>query len=64
MIIWIISLNLTNMEHVSEWQHPFVDVFKKYNTFEAPKSYKGSVTVIHVSILSVRIQSSQEKHSN
>lgn len=36
------------MDNVSEWQHPFVDVFKKYNSFEAPKSYKGNVTIIHV----------------
>ena len=36
------------MDNVSEWQHPFVDVFKKYNSFDAPKSYKGNVTIIHV----------------
>lgn len=36
------------MDSVSDWQHPFVDVFKRYNTFDAPRSYKGSVNVIHV----------------
>lgn len=36
------------MDSASDWQHPFVDVFKKYNTFDAPRSYKGSVNVIHV----------------
>jgi len=36
------------MDNVSDWQHPFVDVFKRYNTFDAPKSYKGSVSIVHV----------------
>lgn len=36
------------MDLSSEWQHPFVDVFKKYGTFDAPRSYKGSVNIIHV----------------
>ena len=36
------------MDSVSDWQHPFVDVFKRYNTFEAPRSYKGNVAIIHV----------------
>lgn len=36
------------MDNVTEWQHPFVDVFKKYNTFDAAKSFKGAVTIIHV----------------
>ncbi len=36
------------MENLSDWQHPFVDVFKRYNTYEAPKSYKGSVNIVHV----------------
>lgn len=36
------------MDSASDWQHPFVDVFKRYNTFETPKAYKGSVTIIHV----------------
>jgi len=35
------------MDNVSDWQHPFVDVFKRYNTFDAPKSYKGSVSIVH-----------------
>ena len=52
------------MENVSEWQNPFVDVFKKYNTFDAPKSYKGSVTTIHVKISLCRTRLSLEKHSN
>ncbi len=38
------------MDNVSDWQHPFVDVFKRYNTFDAPKSYKGSVSIVHVKI--------------
>lgn len=38
------------MDNVGEWQHPFVDVFKKYSTFDAPKSFKGAVTIIHVSL--------------
>lgn len=38
------------MDSNSEWQHPFVDVFKKYGTFDAPRSYKGSVNTIHVLI--------------
>ena len=37
------------MDNLSDWQHPFVDVFKRYNTFDAPKSYKGSVSIVHVS---------------
>jgi hypothetical protein len=49
------------MENVSEWQHPFVDVFKKYSTFDAPKAFKGSVTIIHVLESKVRIRSSPEK---
>lgn len=36
------------MDQYSDWQHPFVDVFKKYDTFDAPRSYKGSVNIIHV----------------
>lgn len=36
------------MDATSDWQHPFVDVFKKYGTFDAPRSYKGSVNIIHV----------------
>lgn len=36
------------MDSVSDWQHPFVDVFKKYATFDAPRSYKGNVTIVHV----------------
>jgi hypothetical protein len=51
------------MENVSEWQNPFVDVFKKYSTFEAPKAFKGSVTTIHVLQPSARIRSSPEKPS-
>lgn len=51
------------MDNVTEWQHPYVDVFKKYDTFDAPKSYKGSVNIVHVSLQSFRIQSSPEKHS-
>jgi hypothetical protein len=51
------------MENVTEWQHPFVDVFKKYNTFDAPKAFKGSVTIIHVHISSSRILPSQGNHS-
>ena len=43
-----VVINLNLMENCQEWQHPFVDIFKKYNTFECPKSYKGSVTVVHV----------------
>jgi hypothetical protein len=46
------------MDNVTEWQHPFVDIFKRYNTFDAPKSFKGSVTVIHVHISSSRIPAS------
>jgi hypothetical protein len=38
------------MDNVSDWQHPFVDVFKRYNTFDDPKSYKGSVSIVHVII--------------
>jgi hypothetical protein len=45
------------MENVSEWQHPFVDVFKKYGTFEAPKSYKGSVAITHVLLVLARTPS-------
>ena len=41
------------MENVTEWQHPFVDVFKKYDTFDAPKAFKGSVTIIHVKVLNM-----------
>jgi len=39
------------MENVTEWQHPFVDVFKKYDTFDSPKSFKGSVTIYHDPII-------------
>lgn len=39
------------MDNLSDWQHPFVDVFKRCNTFDAPKSYKGSVTIVHVNSL-------------
>jgi hypothetical protein len=53
------------MDNVSDWQHPFVDVFKRYNTFDAPKSYKGSVTIVHVFIhFHPRTQPSPEKPSN
>jgi hypothetical protein len=38
------------MDSALDWQHPFVDVFKKYSTFDAPRSYKGSVNIIHVQI--------------
>lgn len=38
------------MDNVTEWQDPFVDICKKYNVYEAPKSYKGSVAIIHVMI--------------
>lgn len=60
-----LNLSLTNpqMENVTEWQHPFVDVFKKYGTFDAPKSFKGSVTIIHVPLLSIRTPLSQGSHS-
>jgi len=51
------------MENVSEWQHPYVDVFKKYSTFDAPKAFKGSVTIIHVLKSPSRIQSLPEKLS-
>jgi len=51
------------MDNVAEWQHPFVDVFKKYNTFDAAKSYKGSVSIIHVRTYSFRIPSSLARHS-
>ena len=50
------------MDNVTEWQHPFVDAFKKYDTFDAPKSYKGSVNIVHVTQPLFRIQSSPEKH--
>lgn len=36
------------MDATSDWQHPFVDVFKKYGTFDAPRSFKGNVNIIHV----------------
>jgi len=36
------------MDNLADWQHPFVDVFKRYDTFDAPKSYKGSVSIVHV----------------
>ena len=36
------------MDNVSEWQNPFVDVFKKYNSFETPRAYKGAVSIVHV----------------
>lgn len=34
----------------SDWQHPFVDVFKKFNTFDAPRSFKGNVGIVHVHV--------------
>lgn len=52
------------MDNVSEWQHPFVDVFKKYNSFDAPKSYKGSVTIQHVTPTLSRILPSLARSSN
>lgn len=53
------------MDNVSDWQHPFVDVFKRYNTFDAPKSYKGSVSIVHViNSIYFRIQLSLVRHSN
>lgn len=44
------------MDSVSDWQHPFVDIFKKYNTFDAPRSFKGSVNIIQVLIYLPRTQ--------
>ena len=53
------------MDNVSDWQHPFVDVFKRYNTFDAPKSYKGSVSIVHVkNYVNFRIQQSLVRHLN
>ena len=39
------------MDNVQEWQHPFVDIFKKYNAYEAAHTHKGNVQIIHVSLL-------------
>jgi len=50
------------MENVTEWQHPFVDVFKKYDTFDSPKSFKGSVTIYHVTLYLFRIRLLLENH--
>jgi hypothetical protein len=36
------------MENSGDWQHPFVDVFKKYSTFDAPRSYKGTISILQV----------------
>jgi hypothetical protein len=53
------------MDNLSDWQHPFVDFFKRYNTYDSPKSFKGSVSVIHVNYLFIsRILLSPEKHLN
>ena len=43
------------MDNLSDWQHPFVDVFKRYNTFDAPKSFKGSVNIVHVLLYNNKI---------
>ena len=42
---------ITLMDNVQEWQHPFVDIFKKYNSFEAPHTHKGNVQIMHVPII-------------
>lgn len=52
------------MDSVSDWQHPFVDIFKKYNTFDAPRSFKGSVNIIQVLIHLSRTPLLQENALN